>query len=96
MFHAYTCCVRRAFLCGDDPLTGKNFDHRKQWVEQRLQELSAAMALDICDFCRDGQSPARRGADAAGSGGRLVGRAGGATLVATVSQTKEYSDTQRY
>jgi len=50
VFHAYTRCVRRAFLCGDDPLTGKNFDHRKQWVEQRLQELSAAMALDICGF----------------------------------------------
>ena len=50
VFDAYTRCVRRAFLCGDDPLTGKNFDHRKQWVEQRLQELSAAMALDICGF----------------------------------------------
>jgi len=32
VFHAYTRCVRRAFLCGDGPLTGKNFDHRKQWV----------------------------------------------------------------
>jgi hypothetical protein len=50
VFHAYTRCVRRAFLCGDDPLTGKNLDHRKQWVEQRLQELSATMALDICGF----------------------------------------------
>lgn len=88
-FTLYTRCVRRAFLCGDDPPTGKDFDHRKQWVEQRLQELNAAMALDICDFCRDGQSPARRGADAAGSGGRLIGRAGGATLVATFSKRRD-------
>lgn len=50
VFHAYTRCVRHAYLCGDDALTGKNFDHRKQWVEERLQELSATMALDICGF----------------------------------------------
>ena len=49
-FHAFARCVRRAFLCGNDPLTGKNFDHRKEWVERRLQELSAVMALDVCGF----------------------------------------------
>jgi len=50
VFRAYTRCVRRAFLCGDDLLTGKNFDHRKEWVEERLQDLSSIMALDICGF----------------------------------------------
>jgi len=50
VFHAYTRCVRRAFLCGEDPLSGKNFDHRKAWVEERLQDLSSIMALDICGF----------------------------------------------
>jgi hypothetical protein len=49
-FHVYTRCVRRAFLCGYDPLTGNNYDHRKQWVEDRLQELSATMAVDIFGF----------------------------------------------
>ena len=29
VFHACTRCVRRAFLCGEDPLTGNNYDHRK-------------------------------------------------------------------
>ncbi|XZE18385.1 hypothetical protein SH449x_003677 [Pirellulaceae bacterium SH449] len=24
--------VRRHFLLGDDPITGKNFDHRKAWI----------------------------------------------------------------
>ena len=46
----YCCtstCVRRAALCGDDPLTGQNYDHRKEWLEQRLAFLASLMALDV-------------------------------------------------
>ena len=42
--------MRRAFLCGWDALSGKSFDHRKQWVQQRLEELAALFAVDICGF----------------------------------------------
>ncbi len=40
-------CVRRAFLCGEDAYTGKNFDHRKLWVRNRLKTLSQAFGLDV-------------------------------------------------
>ena len=37
--HVISRVVRRCFLFGDDPVTGKNFDHRKVWIEDRLQQL---------------------------------------------------------
>ena len=49
-YHTISRCVRRAFLCGEDSLTGKNFEHRKQWVLTRLRALSEVFAIDICAY----------------------------------------------
>ena len=46
-YHCFSRCVRRAFLCGEDSYTGKNYDHRKCWVERRVQLLASCMAVDI-------------------------------------------------
>ncbi len=43
-------CVRRAFLCGDDRASGRNFHHRKQWLVSRLRFLSYVYAIDICTY----------------------------------------------
>ncbi len=40
--------VRRCFLLGTDPVTGRNYDHRKRWIEQRIEHLAAAMGIDLC------------------------------------------------
>ena len=50
VYHCISRCVRRAFLCGQDRLTGKNFDHRKQWLVDRMQELAGIFALDLCNY----------------------------------------------
>jgi REP element-mobilizing transposase RayT len=49
-YHCIARCVRRAWLCGDDPYSGKNFDHRRQWVEDRINFLAELFAVSIMSF----------------------------------------------
>ena len=39
-YHCISRCVRRAWLCGEDPYTGQNFKRRRQWVLDHLQQLT--------------------------------------------------------
>lgn len=49
-YHCVTRCVRRAFLCGRDRISGKRFDYRKQWIENRLAYLSNVFAIDLLAY----------------------------------------------
>ncbi len=49
-YHVTFRCVRRAFLCGEGPLTQKSYEHRKQWIEGRIRLLSSLFALEICSW----------------------------------------------
>ena len=48
--HAVQRCVRRAFLCGKDPLTGKSFEHRRQWIRDRLEFLASVFGVDCLTY----------------------------------------------
>jgi len=37
ILHVIGRVTRRCFLFGFDPVSGKNFDHRKVWIEEQLK-----------------------------------------------------------
>ncbi|QPG04585.1 hypothetical protein IT774_10085 [Salinimonas marina] len=49
-YHCVSRCVRRAFLCGEDKQTGKSYEHRRQWVEDRLLFLADVLCVDVCAY----------------------------------------------
>ena len=49
-YHCMGRCVRRAFLCGEDNVTGKDYSHRKLWVTDRLRELADVFTIDVCAY----------------------------------------------
>ncbi len=49
-YHCICRCVRRAFLCGQDNLTGKSYAHRKSWIIERLRDLQSIFAIDLCAY----------------------------------------------
>lgn len=48
--HVISRTVRRCFLLGDDPISGKNFDHRKVWIEEMLEHFAASFGIDLLAF----------------------------------------------
>ena len=49
-YHVIARCVRRHFLCGVDPLTGKDYSARKQDIKDRIALLADVFAIDVCAY----------------------------------------------
>jgi len=50
LYHCISRCVRRQYLCGEDPLTGKDFSHRRDWIRARIFELTEIFSIRICSY----------------------------------------------
>jgi len=53
-YHLVSRCVRRTFLCGThlNPFTDEeqNFDHRRQWIENRILAFADVFAIEVYSF----------------------------------------------
>ena len=49
-YHVISRCVQHTFLCGIDPYTKKDYNHRKQWIEDRIRILSSLFSIEICSY----------------------------------------------
>ena len=50
VLHCIQRAVRRAVLCGVDPVSGKSYAHRRQWIRDRLEELAGIFGIDVLGF----------------------------------------------
>jgi len=49
-YHCVSRCVRRAFLCGVDSVSGESYEHRRGWLEAKLLELPQIFAIQIAAY----------------------------------------------
>ena len=50
IYHCVNRCVRQSFLLGYDATTGKSYEHRKDWVRERLEFLAGIFAIDVIGY----------------------------------------------
>jgi len=49
-YHVISRCVRRTFLCGKDRATGRCYEHRHGWIEERIRLLASMFSLDVAAY----------------------------------------------
>jgi len=49
-YHVVTRCVRRAFLAGYDKPSKTDFGHRRDWIVNRMMQLSDIFSINICSY----------------------------------------------
>ena len=48
--HLVQRCIRRAYLAGVDVVSGKNFEHRREWIRCRMERLASVFGVDVLTY----------------------------------------------
>ncbi len=48
--HCVQRCVRRAYLAGEDPVSGKNYEYLREWIRARLECLASVFGIDVLTY----------------------------------------------
>ena len=49
-YHCVSRCVRRAFLCGKDSVSGRSYEHRRHQIEHDLLRYASIFFIDVAAF----------------------------------------------
>jgi REP element-mobilizing transposase RayT len=49
-YHLISRCVRRAYLCGVDSYSKQSFEHRRQWMVDRIRFLSSVFSINVAAY----------------------------------------------
>ena len=50
IYHCWSRVIQSEHLCGVDPVTGKDYDYRRKWIEDLLAYLASVFAGDVGTF----------------------------------------------
>lgn len=50
------CRARRAFLCGQGPMTGQSFEHRREWIRARQEFVGVGVWDQLFNLCHHVES----------------------------------------
>ncbi|MFN7290178.1 MAG: transposase [Pirellula sp.] len=48
--HCVQRCVRRAFLAGEDDVSGIDYSYRREWIRRRFEALASVFAIDVLTY----------------------------------------------
>jgi len=49
-YHSVSRCVRRAIICGEDPVSGFSYEFRRDCGQKTAFQLAKAFSIDICAY----------------------------------------------
>ena len=50
IIHCVQRCVRRAFLAGEDDVSGTDYSYRREWIRRRFEALASVFCIDVLTY----------------------------------------------